>query len=313
MLYAYAKCKDAAATYLMGKLEKAEEDLLDGINRFKHTKDHFSSLGYHWLRHIYSIIGAPHLILEAAQQELNAAEATGDVEIIGYAHYGICHGMALKGEFETAMQAGDTSVRLLESNQSYFRAIGFMERGFAHLQMSNYRGAREDFKQGIQVLNSMVLHLEILTPLLPRMIEACIGPNWNDGPKAELIDLRTASRYALRARFFSNVFPNIRPHVLRVMGRYYFVKGKTNKARKYFEASIAAAEKLGARFEHARALDDSGRAFPELAERRIQAREILAELDAVMPVAECVDYHGPVLKTQTESEPTASLPMASPT
>lgn len=215
--------------------------------------------------------------------------------MIGYAYYGVAHGLALRGDFDTAIEKATESLRILRDIKNNFFCVSLMERGFAYMQRSDYALARQDLREGITQATRALCLVEIVMPLFPRMIEASLGPNWIDGKEAELVDLRDAGRYVLRARFFASRFPNIYPHVQRVLGRYYFAKGKHSKARKHFDIAIESAKKLGALYEQARALDDSGRAFPELADRRHEARKILLELGAVMPAAECHDYTGPIV------------------
>ena len=89
------------------------------------------------------------------------------------------------------------------------------------------------------------------------------------------------------ARFIGWRFPNYGPHALRVSGRAAFALGKTKKAADYFERAIVAAEKLGARYDLARAYLDASRVIPEKAdEYRRRGQQLLDELGAVVPEAE---------------------------
>jgi hypothetical protein len=89
------------------------------------------------------------------------------------------------------------------------------------------------------------------------------------------------------ARFIGWRFPNYYPHALRVSGRAAFAMGKPKAAARYLERSIVAAEKLGARYDLARALLDAARIIPHRADDyRSRGRQLLAELGAVVPEAE---------------------------
>lgn len=288
----FAMTKAGTTYYFLGELDKAEELLNRSIKNLRFGRDHMIGLAYHMLRHVQSVRGNANAIITVAKVELDVGMGTQDTETIAYAHYGLCHGFALTGDFQQALQSADKSVRLLKQNESTFVVLALMERGFLQLQMCQYEAACEDLREGIAKAKSYGVYFELVVPLFPRIIEASLGPNWVGGAKAPGVKLREARRYTLRARFFARIFPNVRPHVLRSMGRYFFAKGKPQKARRFFEQSVAAAEKLGARFDHARALDDLGRAFPDLKDHRVRARQILAEIGAVMPAAECADYDG---------------------
>ena len=122
----------------------------------------------------------------------------------------------------------------------------------------------------------------------PLLVESLLGPRWADtdgGPSRAIAG--KAWREARFARFFSWRFPNYRPHALRVSGRAAYALGKSKKAARYLEQSIAAAEKLGARYELARALLDASRVIPERTEEyRRHGQLLLDELGAVVPEAE---------------------------
>ena len=75
-------------------------------------------------------------------------------------------------------------------------------------------------------------------------------------------------------------------------GRITVVKGKLKKAIKYFDKAIAAAEKIGAEYEHARGLiDKSTLKYPEAMADREKGLALLESLGCVLPDAE-VEYLG---------------------
>ena len=71
---------------------------------------------------------------------------------------------------------------------------------------------------------------------------------------------------------------------MRVSGRAAYAVGRTKQAAVFFERSIAAAEKLGARYDLARALLDASRVLPDRAgEFRRRGEQLLEELGARSP------------------------------
>lgn len=154
------------------------------------------------------------------------------------------------------------------------------------MQTSEYAQAVTCFQRAYAIMKARFFFVEVPMPVLPRMVEAALGPNWHQGKHAEACDLRTAKKFARRGQFFALSFPNIRPRMLRASARLNFALGKKAKAKKLFERAIAEADKLGAKYDHARALYDSNTAFPENRSRKQQAQEILEAIRAVMPQTE---------------------------
>ena len=70
-------------------------------------------------------------------------------------------------------------------------------------------------------------------------------------------------------------------------GRAAYALGQTSKAAGYFERGIAAALKLGARYDLFRAYPDASRVIPEKTdEDRRRGQQVLDELGAAVPEAE---------------------------
>jgi hypothetical protein len=132
------------------------------------------------------------------------------------------------------------------------------------------------------------LFLEIVGPTYPLLVESLLGPQWADAeggsPRAVA---KKAWRESRLARFVGWRFPNYHPHALRVSGRAAFALGKSKAAAQYLERSIVAAEKLGARYDLARALLDASCVIPEKADDyRRRGQHLLDELGAAIPEAE---------------------------
>jgi hypothetical protein len=89
------------------------------------------------------------------------------------------------------------------------------------------------------------------------------------------------------ARFVGWRYPNYRAHALRVSGRAAFALRKTTAAARYLERAILAAEKIGARYDLARALLDASRVIPDRADDYLRrGQQLLDELGATVPEAE---------------------------
>src|SRR6202011_3316525 len=76
--------------------------------------------------------------------------------------------------------------------------------------------------------------------------------------------LRHARRAARRAARVARKFQNELPHALRENGLLAAIHGRTGRARRCFRDSLAAAERQGARYEHAQTLIARGQVGLEL-------------------------------------------------
>jgi hypothetical protein len=120
-------------------------------------------------------------------------------------------------------------------------------------------------------------------------VEAVLGADWIPSSDRDVPskDRRYASRAALAAGLSGLVFLNNRPHSHRVTGRFQASKGRTSRAIKSFDKAIAAAKKIGAEYEHARALiDKSLLDHPDANADRQRGLQMLERLGCVLPDAE---------------------------
>lgn len=271
--------------YCGGQLDQAEQILLDAEKVLSRSRDLHASYVYHFLRHVYSVVGDTKAILDAGKKELEVARSTNNSEIMGWAQYGMTHAYALSGRFDEAQQAAEESLRLTSANRSGFGTISLMEQGFALMQDSQYDDAIAVFQQSYALMKNRYFFFEIAMALFPRWTEALIGPNWHQ--QGTQFNRRAAKKIARIAWFASFWFPNISPHTCRVLGRLNFASGNKKKAMRLFARSITLADRIGARYDKARTLLDQSLAGSATAsEDRRHGIELLDALGAVIPQAE---------------------------
>jgi PAS domain S-box-containing protein len=131
------------------------------------------------------------------------------------------------------------------------------------------------------------LKQEYVAPIQPWLatalrLEAESTPPWS-ARRRQL--MRRATRAARRARRIARSYPNNQPHALRESAHLAALAGKPRRARRRFDRSLDAAERQGARHEHAKTLLARGLVgleadWPEAAEDVAEARRALAELAA---------------------------------
>ncbi len=274
--------------YFRGRLVDAETDLREAVGTLDKVGDWFGIFSHHMLRHLYSIRGDIPMELAEAEVEIADAERRGDAEILAYGQYGKAAALARSGRTEEAKELVAPAVQSLIARGSIARLIAYGHLGFIRLQASDYTGAHAALEESRAIVIRTCGLFEFAGPTYPLLVESLLGPRWVEargGPSRAVA--WKACREAWFARFVAWRFPNYHPHALRVSGRASYALGKNKKAARYLERAIIAADKLGARYELARALLDASRVIPDkAAEYRRRGQQLLDELGATVPEAE---------------------------
>ncbi len=285
---AWTKAHIGGAAYFMGRLDEAEVVLREAVEVLDKVGDWFGFFSHHTLRHIYAIRGDIPRELAEAEAEIELGRSRGDAEALAYGQYGKADALARAGRHDEARKLVIPAVELLFARDSLALLIAYSHLGFILLQASDYAGARAALEKSRDRIIQTYCPFEFAGPTFPLLVESLLGPRWADadgGPGRAVA--RKARREARIARFIGWRYPNYGPHALRVSGRAAFALGKTRRAARYLERSIAAAEANGARYELARALLDASLAIPDKAgEYRLRGEQLLDELGAVVPEAE---------------------------
>jgi tetratricopeptide (TPR) repeat protein len=285
-----ARSHAGIAHYASGRLDAAERDLIQAVGILDKVNDLTGMFCHHFLRHVYSIRGDISKELAEAEAEIAIAAGRGDDDSLAMGHYGKADALARAGRIDEALQFATLAVERLRARAGLTVAIAHGVEGFARLQSSDYARARAALESSRRTINRTFFLIECVGPTYPLLVESLLGPRWADaeslgGPSRAVA--RKAWRESHFARFIGWRFPNYGPHALRVSGRASFALGKAKKAVRFFERAIVAAEKLGARYDLARAYLDASRVVREKAdEYRRLGQELLDELGAVVPEAE---------------------------
>jgi tetratricopeptide (TPR) repeat protein len=286
MAMAHAGC----VHYFAGRIDDAEAELREAVGTLDKVGDWFGMFSHHFLRHIYAVRGDISRELAEAETEIAIGAARGDAETLAWGHYGKADALARAGRID---EAGDLAARAVEgllARRSLTTMIAYGVLGYVRIQSSDYAGAREVLERSRSAIQRTFFLVEVAGPTYPLLVESLLGARWAaaeaDGGPSQAV-ARKAWRESRFARFIGWRYPNYGPHALRVSGRAAFALGKTKQASRYLERSIAAAEKLGARYDLARSLLDASRVIPEKAnEYRRRGQQLLDELGAVVPEAE---------------------------
>ncbi|MBI1325726.1 protein kinase [bacterium] len=289
-LKAMAEGHIGGALYFSGRLDAAESHLLNAIPVLDKVGDWFGFFSHHTLRHLYSVRGDFAAAIAEADREITTATTRGDRETLCWGQYGKADALARVGRIVEANDIALRAVEELASFRSTTEGIALGVLGLVRLQASDYAGAREALERSRTRLYKSAFVVEFSGPTFPLLVESLLGPRWFM-PETQYGPGRTSARKAWReartARAIGRLYPNYWPHVLRVSGRAAQALAKTNKAASYFERSIVSAEKLGARYELARALLDASLVIPDRAEEyRRRGQQLLSEVGGVIPEAE---------------------------
>ena len=130
--------------------------------------------------------------------------------------------------------------------------------------------------------------LEITLPAFSLFAEAVLGRDWCLSEEQHSWSDKQRCGWSLTVALMAAVvFPNNRPHAMRIKGRLAATKAKTKKALRYFCKAIDYAEKHGHGYEHARALiDKSMLDYSEARDDRQRGLDRLESLGCVLPDAE---------------------------
>jgi len=285
---ATARAHVGTAHYFAGRLDEAEAALRESVGTLDKVGDWFGMFSHHVLRHIAAVRGDNSGELAEAEIEIAIGTARGDMETLCWGQYGKANALARAGRIDEAQELTARAVLLGTDRDSNLLGIALGTLGFVRLQASNYSGARDALERSRSQLFRKLFVIEFSGPTFPLLVESLLGPRWAD---AEGRPKRPVARQAWRdsrfARFIGWRYPNYHPHALRVSGRAAYALGKQKAASRYLEQAIVAAEKLGARYDLARALLDASLVIPDRADDyRRRGQQLLDDLGAVVPEAE---------------------------
>ncbi len=277
-----------AAQYAAGCLDESEALFRQAVEPLDRVAQYLTSFSHHFLRHLYAVRGDIPSELAEAEAEIALGTIRGDGEALAWGKFGKASALARAGRTNEALEHTRCAVEILLRRKSMAVTIAQGTEGFAHMQASDYAAARSVLEESARRIRAGFWYMEVANPTFPLLVESLLGPRWSDpqgGPGRRVA--RKAWRKARFARFLGWLFPNLRAHALRVSGRAAFATGKTRRAARYLERSIAAAEAHGARYDLARALLDASLVIPVKAdEYRRRGHQLLDELGAAVPDAE---------------------------
>ena len=258
----YATAQSAmqlSAHYLVrGELGHGEQLATGALPILRRERDYAYHLCLHWLRHIYSVRGVAKGIYRYASTELDVGEATGDGIVTSYGLYGMADAYGRMGQFDMARESAKRAVETLKAlNACVVLPIALQEQVRALVQSSAYDEAQQLAAESLQYTWKEWALIELSLDTYPLYVEALCADLWQRGTESfSSQQRRLIARMARRSRIVGLLFPNLKVHALRVSGRACVASGNSRKGNKYFDKAIAAAQKIGAKYEQARATID---------------------------------------------------------
>ena len=271
-----------------GRLNEGETMLLEALEMLDKIADYYTNFTHHLLRHLYAVRGNIALEIAEGDAEIALGKSRGDEEALAWGTFGKANALARSGQTDEALDLARHAVEILHPRKSMAEAVARTVMGFAHIQASDYASSRRELLEAARLVRVNFYLLEVVGPAFPLLVESLLGPRWaqsEDGPDGSTAN--RAWRESRFTRFAGWWFRNYRSHALRVSGRAAFAVGKKKRAAEFFEKAITSAEKLGARYDLARAYLDASLVIPEKSdEYRKRGLDLLHELGAVVPEAE---------------------------
>lgn len=273
--------------YVNGDPTVAEQYAYRAVEQLSRSGHHQVTHVHHFLWHMWSVRGDCVRLRHHASEEKRLAEKSDEKVPIAWGMYGLAEGLARAGEFQRGLDLADQAEAALIELGSWTVTIARTQKARVQLQAGQYAAAQATSRQAIREY-ARLRFLEVTAACVALHVEACLTTAWAADPR------RISRRSRRRATFYSWVslvigwlFPNTLPHAYRVTARLAAAKGNGNRSRKYFGKAIAAAEKIHADYERARALlDRSILQLPGAEEDRESGLALLESLGCVLPEAE---------------------------
>ena len=288
---AMARAHVGTAHYFAGRLDEAEADLREAVGMLDKVGDWFGMFSHHFLRHVYAVRGDIPQELAEAEIEIAIGTARGDVETLAWGHYGKADALARAGRVDEALELAARSVESLTARRVDHRRRSPQASSASSVsRRPTTAGAATALERSrSSIIRDSSSSSRSSGPTFPLLVESLLGPRWADaegGPSAG----RGAGKPGARA-----ALPASSAGVTRTITRTPCASAdvppspsaRRRQAARYLERAIAAAEKLGARYDLARALLDASLVIPDKADDyRRRGQQLLDELGAVVPEAE---------------------------
>ncbi len=218
--------------------------------------------------------------VEASRVVRRAATEIGDHQAAGIAlgawakaSAGDIPAELIHGDLDRLGEDVHTAAEVLQAEAIRLIALGRPADGATVLEraagMIKAKGLKQEYVAPVQPWLATALRTELAS---------C--PPWS--PRHRQL-ARRARRAASRSRRVARSYPNNRPHALRESALLAAMAGRPRRARRLLVASLEAAERQGARYEHAQTLLARGLTgldlgWPDAASEVAQARQALALL-----------------------------------
>ena len=240
----------------------------------------------HMLRHARACVGDSSSELKAAQDLLELAAETGNVQGICWGNYDVASAFARQGNLADALRYIQQSYAVLRGERhNMTEAIRASTDAYVRLQASSYRSARRRSEVGWETAISTWVLIDVSLLCLPIAIESDLGPEWTaPATPAKRKGLR---KLLQRATLLYQTVPNHRAHLLRVAGRAHWAMGKSRKAIRKIDKAIHLSRQKKMGYQRAKSLLDLA-AVQEANrdENRDDAVRLLKEMESVIPRAE---------------------------
>ncbi len=245
--------------YAAARFEEALEDFTESVRLLERTGDRWEANTALWnIAYCHYRLGHLREAIEGSRRVYQVGQEIGDTQAMGIAVG--CWAKATEGRVPAAAVRAELQRR---SEDVHTCAEVLQAEGLRCLAIGDTAGAVDALVRADGAVRAKGLQQEYVAPVVPMLATAlrarAVNPALRFAPDVARSTLRRAASAARRARRIARLYPNNLPHALRESALVSALLGRPRRARRYFAASLDAAERQ--RMTHERALTIAARAL----------------------------------------------------
>lgn len=239
----------------------------ESINSFERAREKFSKIGDMWeLGMVFSGLGYGYRYTSQYKRSLDFNYRYLDLSrkinntygvISGYIELSYCY--VENGSFDTASENIEKAFEACEGyNNQYLFCCALICKGYMELEKNNFENSVKLLEEARRISRENSFIKDYTVNLYPYLAEAYLGKAFVDNTsnrKDTQLKLKALCRDAIRQTRF---WPNHYAAALRCKGKFLVMAGKTEKGKKYLNASIAHAKKIDRKYEMAKGFYELG-------------------------------------------------------
>jgi len=202
------------------------------------------------IANLYHKKGEFNKSFEFTKQVVQMGEESGDIQLCGWGSHGQGLNLLYLGLLDGAAICLQKAIDLLWDIPDYL-VVGLAKKdlGRCYLRRGKIDAGTALIEEGCQILTEYCVNNYFDADFYNSLAEARLRKAEAAGTAGNADALKTAKSALKLSQKYSKRFKGGLPVALRLEGIYAFLEGNVSKAQKYWQRSLDAAEKMGARYE----------------------------------------------------------------